>query len=148
MVTHTLCDMIRSSLTHGNDLQALFALGWIYLVLLTFSKLSVLAMFWRIFPRGFVVIRRGCILLSALSLLCFIAGSVVACVQCQPLRKAWAADVNGHCFNPGALALGNAIPSITIEFAILLLPVYEISQLPMALSQKIAIAGIFLLGFL
>lgn len=62
--------------------------------------------------------------------------------------KIWTQNVPGRCFDPTALAVGNAVPNITLDLTILLLPVYEISRLPMALPQKVAIAAIFMLGLL
>lgn len=112
------------------------------------TKFSILAMYWRIFPEGFVVVRRGCIALSVMSMAWFVASSIVTSIQCKPLRRLWTIGVPGTCFDAGRVAIGNAIPNISIDLAILLLPVYEISRLPMALAQKLAIAAIFLLGLL
>lgn len=121
---------------------------WIYLVELTLAKLSILAMYWRIFPAGFVVVRRGCIILSTLALAWFGSSATITCTQCQPLEKVWNQAIPGRCIDPAMLALGNAVPNMAIDLAILLLPMYEISRLHMARAQKIAIAAIFLLSFL
>lgn len=120
----------------------------IYIVLLALAKLSVLAMYWRIFSTGFVIVRRGCIILSILTFLWLLAGAIGTCIQCRPLRSIWTSGVVSHCYDPGKLAVANAVPNMIIDLAILLLPVYEISRLSMAIPHKIGIAGIFLLGLL
>lgn len=119
-----------------------------YLFLMTLTKLAVLAMYWRIFPSGFAVLRRGCIALGALSVAWLVAGCVLTVLQCRPLRMIWSKNVPGQCFDPATLAIGMSVPNMAIDLAILLLPVYEISRLSMALAQKTAIAAIFLLGLL
>lgn len=123
-------------------------MAWIYLFELTLTKLAVLAMYRRIFPAGFGVVRRGGAALAALTL-AWLGGSVVlACVQCRPIQKTWDQALPGRCADPAMLALGSAVPNMALDLAILLLPVYEIARLRMAVAQKVAVVAIFFLGFL
>lgn len=109
-------------------------------------KFSILAMYWRIFPTPFV--KRGCCVLGGLTLAWIIAVALVAFLQCRPMQKIWLPDTPGHCIDNNKFFIGNAVPNIFTDCAIMALPAYEISRLRMGSSQKIGLAGIFLLGIL
>lgn len=126
--------------------QALFAVECIYGTLLVVCKFSILAMYWRIFPTPFV--KRGCCVLGGMTLAWIIAVALVAFLQCRPIQKIWLPDTPGHCIDNNKFFIGNAVPNIFTDCAIMALPAYEISRLRMGSSQKIGLAGIFLLGIL
>lgn len=126
--------------------QALFAVECIYGTLLVVCKFSILAMYWRIFPTPFV--KRGCCVLGAMTLAWIIAVALVAFLQCRPMQKIWLPDTPGHCIDNNKFFIGNAVPNIFTDCAIMALPAYEISRLRMGKSQKLGLAGIFLLGIL
>ncbi|KAL1858013.1 hypothetical protein Daus18300_010125 [Diaporthe australafricana] len=123
---------------------ALFAVECIYGTLLVVCKFSILAMYWRIFPTPFV--RRGCCMLGGLTLAWIIAVALVAFLQCRPMQKIWLPDTPGQCIDNNKFFIGNAVPNIFTDCAIMALPAYEISRLRMGSSQKVGLAGIFLLG--
>jgi hypothetical protein len=52
----------------------------------------------------------------------------------------------GHCVDNTAFLLGNSIPNIATDIAILLLPLPFIWRLQQSKSRKIALSGIFLLA--
>ncbi|KAK7722818.1 hypothetical protein SLS63_009092 [Diaporthe eres] len=124
--------------------SALFAVECIYGTLLVVCKFSILAMYWRIFPTPFV--KRGCCVLGGMTLAWIIAVALVAFLQCRPMQKIWLPDTPGHCIDNNKFFIGNAVPNIFTDCAIMALPAYEISRLRMGSSQKIGLAGIFLLG--
>lgn len=103
-------------------------------------------MYWRIFPTPFV--KRGCCVLGGLTLAWIIAVALVAFLQCRPMQKIWLPDTPGHCIDNNKFFIGNAVPNIFTDCAIMALPAYEISRLRMGSSQKLGLAGIFLLGIL
>ncbi|POS73662.1 hypothetical protein DHEL01_v207948 [Diaporthe helianthi] len=135
---------IEDPAAYGRGQTALFAVETIYGSLLVLCKFSILAMYWRIFPTSFV--RKGCCVLGGLTLAWIIAVALVSFLQCQPLRKIWIPDTPGHCIDNTKFFIGNAVPNIFTDCAIMALPAYEISRLRMGASQKIGLAGIFLLG--
>ncbi|KAM0338677.1 hypothetical protein ACHAPU_011234 [Fusarium lateritium] len=52
----------------------------------------------------------------------------------------------GQCLDKNRFFIGNSIPNIVMDAMIIGLPVFEVSKVQVPRSQKIAIAGIFLLG--
>lgn len=52
----------------------------------------------------------------------------------------------GTCLDKNRFFIGNSIPNIVMDAMIIALPVFEVSKVQVPRSQKIAIAGIFLLG--
>ncbi|KAI3401449.1 hypothetical protein diail_10883 [Diaporthe ilicicola] len=141
---HYAVNKIVDPRSYGRGQAALFAVECIYGTLLVVCKFSILAMYWRIFPTPFV--KRGCCILGGLTLAWIIAVALVAFLQCQPMRKIWLPEIPGHCIDNNKFFIGNAVPNIFTDCAIMALPAYEISRLRMGYSQKIGLAGIFLLG--
>jgi hypothetical protein len=117
----------------------------IYAALITLIKLSILAMYRRIFPTSMVT--WGSYVLGAVIMMWWFAVTIVTFLQCQPLNRLWDMTVTeGTCMNRFNLFIGNAIPNIATDILILGLPVYEVSRLQMELSRKLGISGMFLLG--
>lgn len=52
----------------------------------------------------------------------------------------------GTCLDKNKFFIGNSIPNIVMDAMIIALPVFEVSKVQVPRSQKIGIAGIFLLG--
>lgn len=52
----------------------------------------------------------------------------------------------GTCIDTCSFLIGNAVPNIITDAAILSLPVYQVSKLNLKTLQKAAVTGIFLLG--
>ena len=66
--------------------------------------------------------------------------------QCFPVSKAWDFRLDGQCIDVAKLILGNAIPDIVTDLAIVIAPLPLISKLKITLSQKLAVGGVFLMG--
>ncbi|KKY39872.1 putative integral membrane protein [Diaporthe ampelina] len=141
---HYAVNKIVDPPSYGRSQAALFAVECIYGTLLAVCKFSILAMYWRIFPTTFV--KRGCCVLGGLTLAWIIAVALVAFLQCRPIQKIWLPDTPGQCIDNNKFFIGNAVPNIFTDCAIMALPAYEISRLRMGYSQKAGLAGIFLLG--
>ncbi|KAI1270139.1 hypothetical protein F5Y18DRAFT_4728 [Xylariaceae sp. FL1019] len=111
-------------------------------------KLAVLALLWRVFPTP--AMRIGCIVLTTLSILWFVAIEIVNFLQCVPLKAFWQVELQAlpttKCLNFLVYFLGNSIANTFIDFATLILPVREILKLQMTRSRKIAFSGVFLFG--
>ncbi|KAI0156996.1 hypothetical protein GGR57DRAFT_77311 [Xylariaceae sp. FL1272] len=111
-------------------------------------KLAVLTFLWRIFPTP--TMRIGCIVLSTLSIIWFVAIEIVNFLQCIPLKAFWQVELQAlpttKCFNFLDYFLGNSIANAIIDFATLVLPVTEILKLQLTRSKKLALCGVFLFG--
>ncbi|CEI66993.1 hypothetical protein FVEN_g9773 [Fusarium venenatum] len=125
--------------------KILLAFECIYVTAVMMVKLALIQMYLRIFTS------RGFKLASAI-----IAGTVVAwwiaicavCIfQCRPIRRGWMPWLTeGTCIDLKASFIGNAIPNIATDIAILCLPVTQIVKLQVNIAQKISLLIIFLLG--
>ncbi len=128
-------------------LQLLFAGEWIYATAITTTKFSILAMYRRIFPTRFMNL--GFWILGGMTTAWWLAVILVATFQCDPVGKVFDPFMaTGHCISIAQFFLGNSIPNIINDVMILCLPIYEISQLHLPRGQRIALAGVFLLGAL
>ena len=63
-------------------------------------------------------------------------------LQCLPIQKAW----NPSCIDMSKLFLGNAIPNIVTDFAVVLAPIPMVWNLQVTGAQTIALCGVFLMG--
>ncbi len=68
--------------------------------------------------------------------------------SCLPVNKFWDLSVKGTCSNNGAEQDLNAIGNIITDFIVLVLPLPVILRLQLERPQKLALLGIFSLGFL
>jgi hypothetical protein len=67
-----------------------------YSTAITFTKFSIMATYFRIFPHGF---QRKTVYVTAIIVLCFWIASIFAIIfTCVPVRAAWDYDVQGKCF--------------------------------------------------
>lgn len=124
--------------------QLLLGLECVYLVSVALLKLSLLALYFRIFPtREF---KLATYILSGLIILWCIALNCVAIFQCNPVKKSWLPTSPGTCIDLKAAFIGNAIPNIITDVVILLLPVRQIWKLQMRPAQRISLIAMFLLG--
>ncbi|KAL1847104.1 hypothetical protein Daus18300_014044 [Diaporthe australafricana] len=131
----------------SNRTQLLYANQMVYPTSIMTAKLSILALYWRLFPTTFM--RRSCITLAALSVMWWIAGVLVDIFQCTPVSKAFGPSIPSEgCIDQTAYCMGMIIPNILIDLMILCLPTIEVSKLHLPRSQRFALASVFLLGAL
>ncbi|KAI3400117.1 hypothetical protein diail_4348 [Diaporthe ilicicola] len=129
----------------GNTLKLLYAGQIIYATSIMTAKLSILALYWRLFPTTFM--KRSCITLAVLTTMWWIAGVLVDIFQCTPVGKAFGPSIPTEgCISQDAYCFGMIIPNILIDMVILCLPTFEVSKLHLPRSQRFALASVFLLG--
>ncbi|KAH8669047.1 hypothetical protein BX600DRAFT_266594 [Xylariales sp. PMI_506] len=125
----------------------LFVGEFAYIILLLFIKLSILQLYYRIFPTRYM--KWATLTVSAI-LLAWCAGSLFATLfQCNPISAAWDKDLlsqGATCVDQGAYFIGIAAPHTATDILILAVPWYEMSKLQMPKWQKLAITCMFLLG--
>ncbi|EKG18773.1 hypothetical protein MPH_03999 [Macrophomina phaseolina MS6] len=125
-------------------LKLLLGLECVYLVCVALLKLSLLALYFRIFPtREFKIATYA---LSGVIILWCIALNCVAIFQCNPIKKSWLPTTPGTCIDLKAAFIGNAIPNIITDVLILMLPVRQIWKLQMHFAQRLSLIAMFLLG--
>ncbi|KAG9810303.1 hypothetical protein KCU68_g21005, partial [Aureobasidium melanogenum] len=66
---------------------------------------------------------------------------------CDPVRKVWRPTTPGKCLSTRTYWVSVTAVNIVLDFAVLALPMPVISRLKLPKKQKIALVGVFLLGF-
>ncbi|KAI8254000.1 Satratoxin biosynthesis SC1 cluster protein 4 [Colletotrichum sp. SAR11_239] len=125
-------------------LKLLLAFECIYVTAVMFIKISLLLMYRRIFPsRGFKI---SAMVLGFLTIGWWISIVLVCVFQCTPVAKAYMPWIDGTCIDLKASFIGNAIPNILTDVAILCLPIKEVWRLQVTVVQRISLCFMFLLG--
>ncbi|KAK1565900.1 uncharacterized protein LY79DRAFT_644668 [Colletotrichum navitas] len=125
-------------------LKLLLAFECIYVTAVMLVKVSLLLMYCRIFPsRNF---RIAAITLGGITVAWWIAIVCVCVFQCTPIEKAYMPFLDGTCIDLKASFIGNAIPNILTDVAILCLPVGQVWKLQATLAQRLSLCFMFLLG--
>ncbi|KAF5229494.1 hypothetical protein FAUST_10388 [Fusarium austroamericanum] len=125
--------------------KILLAFECIYVTAVMMVKLALMQMYLRIFPsRRFKLVSA---IIAATVVAWWIAICAVCIFQCRPIRRAWMPWLTeGTCIDLKASFIGNAIPNIATDIAILCLPVRQILKLQVNVAQKLSLLVIFLLG--
>ncbi|CAG8300760.1 unnamed protein product [Penicillium salamii] len=122
----------------------LIAFECVYVTAVALTKISILLMYARIFPtKGF---RIASIILGVVSISWAISIIFVSVFQCTPVARAWNPTIPGTCINLKGSFIGNAVPNIVTDIAILSLPVRAVWGLHVNLVHRLSVIGMFLLG--
>lgn len=124
--------------------KGLYATAIVYPLALTFSKLSLLALYWRIFR--VTNARRPLQIVAALNIGWMIAATLVGIFSCTPIRGFWDTMIESRCIEYPEFFTSNESFTIVLDLVVLLMPIYFISQIQRSLSQRISISSTFLLG--
>jgi hypothetical protein len=126
-------------------LKLLVAFECVYCTGVGLVKLSLLLMYMRIFPtQNF---RIGAYILGFITIGWVIAINFVSIFQCNPIKKAWLGPaVEGTCIDLKASFIGNAVPNILTDIAILCMPVTQVLKLQVSNAQRASLIFMFLLG--
>ena len=112
-------------------------------------KASVLFFYARIFTTQQRWFRAGLWLAHILNVAWWLSAVARCLLFCNPVEKYWEGEaVPGFCRSADALYIGSAVPSVVIDFFVLLLPLPIIARLSMKLGRKAAITGLFICGYL
>lgn len=127
-------------------LKHLLAFECLYVSAVAAIKLSILAMYLRIFPsRDFKI---AAWIIGGTIIAWWIAIVLVCVFQCNPIYLAWVPWGEGTCINLRASFIGNAVPNILTDVAILIMPIKQVWHLHATMAQKISLLGTFGLGSL
>ncbi|USP77996.1 hypothetical protein yc1106_05270 [Curvularia clavata] len=126
-------------------LKLLVAFECVYCTAVGLVKLSLLVMYLRIFPTN--SFRIGSYILGFVTIAWVIAINFVSIFQCMPVKKAWLGPaIDGTCINLKASFIGNAVPNILTDVAILCMPVAQVLKLQVTTAQRASLLFMFLLG--
>ncbi|APA06276.1 hypothetical protein sscle_01g010460 [Sclerotinia sclerotiorum 1980 UF-70] len=126
--------------------KLLFSTPLVYSWAVAFPKLAILAMFLRIFTKGFY--RNTVMVLATVSIALAFAVSLVSIFGCTPVSYFWDKAIpNGHYnFNPKDFYLWATLPNIITDVIMLILPQPMIWKLHATRSVKLGLSFTFLTG--
>ncbi|KAI1251910.1 hypothetical protein MGN70_006481 [Eutypa lata] len=142
---HLLVNLIVDADSFSRGLKFFYISQFAYGTVIALVKASILALYWRIFPTRFM--KTSCHILGGVVFAWWMVVVIVSAAQCRPIRRTWTPGMTeGTCIDTCSFLIGNAVPNIITDAAILSLPVYQVSKLNLKTLQKAAVTGIFLLG--
>ena len=112
------------------------------------GKSSALFFYSRIFSNAKLSFKYTIWVTQLVLYLWFIGISIGMLLACKPIQKYWNPLLPGSCTNESTMWLASVIPSIVIDFVILLLPLPLLWNLQMKRNRKILITGMFVCGYL
>ncbi|PBP17006.1 putative integral membrane protein [Diplocarpon rosae] len=116
----------------------------LYITTILTIKVSILLMYYRIFPVRSMKI--AAYVMSIITVLWWIPLMILTQTHCLPYEKLYKPWVPGHCVNEQALIFALSITSIITDIIILSLPIPHVWRLHTTRTQKISLIVIFLLG--
>lgn len=110
------------------------------------SKAAILFLYWRLFK--FSSIRLPILILLGIVGAWFILRTFMLIFRCVPVRSLWDYSItNKQChIDSDKFFLGTLTTHFVLDLIILALPLFEAFHLRMKFGQKMAVAGLFLVG--
>ncbi|CAG8947426.1 unnamed protein product [Penicillium salamii] len=118
----------------------------LYTGCILFIKLSILALYRRLFPTKSM--KAAVNITSLIVILWAACGILAGCFTCIPTEKAWYPMMEGGCMNLSKFYYGLQIPNIATDAIILVMPMPIVWKLPISKAQKTGLSAIFVLGVL
>ena len=118
---------------------------WFYQLTITFTKISILLQYLKIFHTGKV--RRICWILFGIVVAYGIWSVISAIFMCSPIAFFWNKSLpGGYCLPEQPVWFGNAALNIATDISILILPMPTFSKLNLPKKQKIGLMMVLALG--
>lgn len=110
------------------------------------SKAAVLFLYWRLFKLS--SIRRPIWILLGIVVAWFLLRTFMLIFRCVPVQSLWDYSITDKRCNIDGdkFFLGTITTHFILDLIILALPLFEVFHLRMKLGQKMAVAGLFLVG--
>lgn len=130
-------------------LKLLFAAHFAWDIALYLAKESALLFFRRVFPKenSTTIFNIALWVTHGLNTLWLIGIVLGAILRCDPVALNWFPTLPGTCGPLQGAWLGTAIPSLFIDFIILLLPMPTIWGLQTSQSKRVGLTITFTLGY-
>ncbi len=84
--------------------------------------------------------------MMAIAILTGLTSTIAGIFQCNPIARAWNADIHGTCFNQPALFFANGGLNIAQDLILYILPTRILWSMNLPLKQRIALIGVFVVG--
>ncbi|KAI0382387.1 hypothetical protein F5Y04DRAFT_45423 [Hypomontagnella monticulosa] len=125
-------------------LLATFAGELTYTIGFTLVKLSIIALYRQLFPTRLML--TSTTILAVLVTMWGIALVLVSIFSCNPISGFWDHSIPSTCINLQWFYIGNAIPNILTDAALLCLPMRDIWSVRLDRHSKVAVSILFALG--
>jgi hypothetical protein len=122
------------------------AAEFVYVAACLFPKLSILALYLRIFTERIVRIVTWIVI--GVCIAHAIANILASFTICQPFEFKWNKAINGHCANVMASYRYVSLPHIITDIAIFVLPLSSLYHLMINKRRKLGIFLTFIMGSL
>ncbi|KAF2733359.1 hypothetical protein EJ04DRAFT_565153 [Polyplosphaeria fusca] len=107
-------------------------------------KFSILAFYWRLFS---VAARVPILVVAFIVLAWLIALNFLVIFTCTPIRASWDITIVGaKCLNLKSIYIGGSIPNVITDAILIIMPIPYVWRLNSPLTQRIVLAGMFMLG--
>lgn len=127
--------------------KAGYAIEQLYCAAVAFPKLSILAMYLRIFTSKayrYTTYAVGAIITAAA-----VAGIITSLASCRPFSARWNPQLFvSNCIDAPRFWQALSFPNIITDVVMLLLPLPVVWHLKISQNQRLAVSGVFLLGSL
>ena len=130
-------------------LKDMYSISMLFDLSTSFSKLSALAFYTRVFHLGITTSRvwdLSFYIILGLTIACLVASMLLGILQCAAIEKYWTPTIPGSCLD-GFGDNWRTISNVVIDFVILVLPSPPIFRLQMKMSKKILVFVTFVLGY-
>ena len=122
----------------------MYTLNPLYSVAITLIRLSILALYRRVF--SVQRFKQITIVIAAICFVWFIVFTGVALAPCRPVQKFFNPQLEGYCFNFDSFFVAIEIIDIILDATILVLPIRVILRLQISVQRKVLLSFVFLLG--
>lgn len=127
--------------------KSIFALEWLYLTAVAFSKASILSTYLRLFQANAIFLRRLTWIMLVVLVLNFIAFAIASNLQCIPFAYMWDKSIpGGKCFDVDAFFKASSAPNIATDVVILGLPIPLVWGLKASFVRKVGLMAVFAAG--
>jgi hypothetical protein len=129
--------------------KIIFVAAFFYDAAITFPKFSVLFFYHRIFQRNFDWFYYALWTVGSMNAAWLISAWISTIFQCVPVQAAWnpAFQKGARCFDQRIWFLGTAIPSMIIDFLILIMPLPLLWNLQASWRRRVMVSAIFVCGY-
>lgn len=136
---------LKAVLTNRVYVQSVYALEMIYFPAVALPKLSILSLYFRIFPNE--VFRAMTLTIAAIVVLNWLAFVLASTFQCSPVAYQWDKSIEGgHCFDILLFYRMVNVPNIVTDIAMLILPMPMVWKLHTSRLRKFGLTICFLAG--
>lgn len=125
--------------------KCIYALEMIYLPAVALPKLSILSLYFRLFPNK--VIRAITLVIVGIVLLNWLAFVFASAFERSPVAYQWDKSIQGgHCFDVHLFYRMVNVPNIVTDIAMLILPMPMVWKLHTSKPRKVGLTICFLAG--